>query len=124
MNTMDTRGAQTTEFGAALELALDGRQLAWLGAEIARDLDLPAPITRSAVAQWVEGTTEPTRDKVFAAERVLGLKPGTLSRLLGYLPVEAKQAVSVLDAVDNDSRLSPDAKRILRAVYREATSGA
>lgn len=111
---------QRREFGEALAVSLDNRTAAWLGAEIARAVGKRSPITQSAVSQWVRGETEPERDYVFAAERILDLRPGTLSRLLGYLPVDAKSAKTVPDAIDSDPALTDRAKAMLRAVYREA----
>src|SRR5688500_13111052 len=49
-------------------------------------------VSESAVSQWITGTNEPTRRKVFAIEKALGVQPGTLSRHLGYLPVDAVPA--------------------------------
>lgn len=43
-------------------------------------------VTASAVGEWCRGESEPTRDKVFALERVLGTAAGDLSRTLGYEP--------------------------------------
>lgn len=110
-------------FGQALRLALDERSSAWLGAEIARLIGQESPVTASAVNQWLTGKTEPTPDKVFAAEKILGRPLGSLSRLLGYLPVEAKAPRSVLDAIDNDPKLSDRAREMLRASYRAAVHG-
>lgn len=108
------------EFGQALRSALDGRSSAWLGAEIARAIGQSSPVTASAVNQWLSGRTEPTPDKVFAAERILGRKPGSLSRVLGYLPLEARASVSFLDALDNETNLSEQTRRSLRAAYQAA----
>ena len=109
-------------FGQALDRALNNRPRAWLGAEIARLCGKETPITASAVNQWVAGTSEPDRRYVFAAEQVLALKPGTLSRILGYLPLDAKPALSVLDAIEAAAELSERARRTLRSAYRELTS--
>lgn len=107
-------------FGKAVESALDGRSQAWLGAEVARATGAASPISGSAVSQWISGKTEPAPDRVFAAEKILKLRPGTLSRLLGYLPASAKDVVTVEDALDADTALSPTARGILRASYRAA----
>lgn len=118
--SMAATNGTPTSFGQALDRALNGRQRAWLGAEVARLCGKETPITASAVAQWINGDTEPARQYVFAAEEVLSLKPGTLSRILGYLPVAAKPAVSVLDAIDADPSLSEKMRDVLRAAYRSA----
>lgn len=117
---MVTDSESANAFGTALDRALNGRPRAWLGAEVARAVGKETPITASAVTQWINGETEPARSYVFAAEEVLGLKPGTLSRLLGYLPVAAKPATSVLDAIDADSKLTSRSREMLRSAYRAA----
>lgn len=43
-------------------------------------------VTGSAVGGWLRGESEPTRERVFALERVLGADPGTLSGPLGFSP--------------------------------------
>jgi transcriptional regulator with XRE-family HTH domain len=52
--------------------------------------DALSGVTGSAVGQWEAGQTEPRPAVVFALEVELGLDPGTLSRILGYLPDGAK----------------------------------
>lgn len=76
-----------SEFGRALkqELRANRRTQSWLADQVG--------VSGAAVSQWVRGTTEPTRDMVFSAERALGLAPGTLSRSLGYLPTDAVEVV-------------------------------
>lgn len=116
----DTAEGRRAMFGHAVESALDGRSQSWLGAEVARAVGAPSPISGSAVSQWIAGKTEPGPDRVFAAEQILDLKPGTLSRILGYLPTTAKDVASVEDAIDADPKLSPPARAMLRASYRAA----
>lgn len=52
-------------------------------------------VTESAVSLWMTAKSEPTRRKVFALEQALGVAPGTLSRHLGYLPVDAVPAADI-----------------------------
>lgn len=116
---MESTDEERRRFGQALAQALDGRTHGQLGAEVGRLLNAN-PVSPSAVSQWVSGKTEPERSKVFAAEKVLGLKPGTLSRIFGYLPANAKAQASVVDAIDADVTLAPRMKEVLRAAYRAA----
>jgi hypothetical protein len=112
-------------FGKALDTALGtSRSRGWLGAEVARDLGEDTPITASAVTQWINGDTEPKPpERVFAIERVVGVRPGTLSRLLGYLPLDAKPVRSVIEAIDADTNLSEPMRAVLREAYRAAAKG-
>lgn len=121
--TMEANEDQRQAFGAALERLLDDRDIGRgrLGAEIAAKLGLPNPLTQSAVSQWVAGQTEPRRAYVFAAEECLDVPAGSLSRLLGYLPVSAVAAVSVEDALAADRGLSETARRIILSVYQAET---
>lgn len=118
----DRAEERRTVFGQAVETALDGRSQAWLGAEVARDLGMASPISGSAVSQWIAGKTEPDPQRVFAIERALHLKPGTLSRFLGYLPLDAHPVLSVEDAIDADPRLTPPLRDAIRAAYRAGRS--
>jgi transcriptional regulator with XRE-family HTH domain len=120
VRAVDATPEQCRDFGAALERALDGRHHGGFGADVARAMGAKNPFTPSAVSQWVNGTVEPARPKVFAMEKVLKLRPGSLSRLLGYLPVTARASVSVLEAIDADPSLSETQKGMLRAAYRAA----
>jgi hypothetical protein len=124
---MDATTEQRQAFGQALKrrLADLGRSRAWLGAEVAR-LELgegARPYTASAVTMWVNGDTEPTRPKVWAIETVLGAKAGSLSRLLGYLPLEARPITTVEAAIEADPVLGAEARKVLVAVYRAVTDG-
>jgi len=119
---MDTSDEQRQAFGRAVRHRLEdlGRSRAWLGGEVARREmgEGSRPYTASAVTMWVNGDTEPTRPKVWAIEQTLGTKPGTLSRLLGYLPLDARAVTTVPGAIEQDSRLDQEARRILLAVYQ------
>lgn len=122
---MDSTEEQRKAFGRAVRQRLEdlGRSRAWLGAEVAR-LELgdgTRPYTASAVTMWVNGDTEPTRPKVWAIEQALNAKPGSLSRLLGYLPIEARPVATVPAAIDHDGRLDEEGRRVLHAVYKVLT---
>jgi len=122
---METSDKQRRAFGRAVRQRLEdlGRSRAWLGGEVARCEmgEGSRPYTASAVTMWVNGDTEPTRPKVWAIEEALGTKPGTLSRLLGYLPLEARTVATVPGAIEQDTRLDENGRRILLSVYRVLT---
>jgi len=60
----------------------------WSYAHVASVLaqDEAITVTGSAVGEWCRGESEPSRDKVFALERIFDLFPGHFTRLLGYEP--------------------------------------
>ena len=78
-------------------------------------------VSRSAVWQWEEGRAIPTEDNVAALERELGLRPGGLSRLLGYLPADAvdRETISVIEALEADPKLGERERELLAAMYRQ-----
>lgn len=121
---VDSTPEQRKSFGEAVDRALmaGGKTRAWLGAQVADLCAKPSPLTQSAISQWIAGDIDPARSYVFAAEKALELKPGTLSRLLGYLPAEARAAVSVSDAIDADPHLTPKERAALKALHRTLTS--
>lgn len=106
---------------AAIRKRLDdmGRSQSWLGAEVARLEGRAEPYSQSAVNLWLSGKSELSPTQVFALERVLQLRPGSLSRRLGYLPVTARSFTSVRDAVEHDPGLGPVGRRVLLAAYEE-----
>jgi transcriptional regulator with XRE-family HTH domain len=77
--------------------------------------------SHTVVADWERGRHAPRPPRVRMLEHVLQLAPGSLSRLLGYLPPGdfEKGAVGVLQAAQSDPRLTDRDRRILAAVYRE-----
>lgn len=104
-----------TEFGTALKNARGVRQMTQgqLGEAL-------GGVTQSAISAWEAGDYEPSPQLVFAAEQILELGPGHLSRILGYLPLEAAEAPpSFEDAVLNDRTLDEPLQRALLALYRE-----
>ena len=105
-------------FGEALAEALTVR--GWTQRELADALG----ITQSAISAWKYGNAEPAPVTVFRIERVLGVEPGTLSVHLGFLPLGAGSAEVSFDAVVAcDPRLDEQARRVLRATYRELAQG-
>jgi len=110
-------------FGHALDQLLAERERgrSWLGAEVARIEGSDEPLSGASVSKWVAGNP-PAPPRVFAIERALGVSPGTLSRHLGYLPVDTQEGITPRDALRDDPALSPMAKRVMLKVYDELTS--
>ena len=81
-----------------------------------------AGVSKSAVAQWENGRSLPVPTKVLDLERALELKPGTLSRLLGYLPIttgDDKTGIDVIEAIRRDTRLGEDGQELLITMYQQ-----
>lgn len=87
-----------------------------LAAEVGRDLGRK-PLSQPWVSEIRRGIKEPTVDVAFAIERVLGAKPGQLSRHLGYLPLDAKASTTVRSAIEADPMLDERGRRSLLAAY-------
>lgn len=75
--------------------------------------------TQSSVSGWINGRYEPAAPTVFSVERCLGMDPGSLSRPLGYLPVEPlARTVSVESAIAQCAQLDDEEKAALAAMFR------
>lgn len=113
--------ARRKAFGAALgkrrrELALSQTALG----------EALGGIGQSAVSQWESGATQPQQEHAYAAEEVLGLTPGTLSRLLGYVPPSKSAHVTsgdVPEAIRRDQLLTDKEKRSFLALYEAIVAG-
>lgn len=103
------------DFAEALRAALAARDMT--RAELAERAGLKSA---SAVTNWLSGTKEPRPDNVFAVERVLELKPGTLSRHLGYKPAGVTELPGVEEAIISDGRLSDAVRESLITLFRIA----
>lgn len=107
--------ADTDRFAGALDATRRERGLTM------EDLGALVGVSGAAASNWVRGVNRPDPDRLFALERALGCSPGELSRLLGYLPLEAKDVTSPEDAVRSDHTLSGnqrDALLDVLAAYR------
>jgi len=108
--------ADRSGFGAALQRAMAGRPREHLAE--------PLGITPQAVSKWYTGDSAPREaDRVFLIEELLELPAGTLSRFLGYLPVEAVTTTTVTQAIEADPALDDRDRRVLLATYREMVEG-
>lgn len=77
-------------------------------------------VSPEAVRTWTTGERVPDPDVVFTIEKQLKLKSGTLSRHLGYLPLDARDSLSVEAAIAADATINEDGRRYLLAVLRAA----
>lgn len=93
------------------------RSQSWLGAEVARIEGRDNPYSQATVSQWLDRIAEQLPARVFAIEQALESKPGTLSLQLGFLPVDARSAKTVVEAVNSDVRLDERGREALRALY-------
>lgn len=57
-------------------------------------------ISHAAISYWVTGTHAPEPPMVFQLERELGVEPGSLSRHLGYVPVDIPSAATIEDSCE------------------------
>lgn len=113
--------ARRKAFGAAL--AKRRRELSLSQTALGKAL---GGVGQSAVSQWECGDTEPRPEHVYLSEKALGLAPGTLSRLLGYLPPSGAPSGApgaVREAIRRDPLLTPKEKRTLLALYDSLTAG-
>lgn len=77
--------------------------------------------SKQYVGQVRNGLVEPPRALVFELERVLEQPPGSLSRLLGYLPA-LTEVVGTEVAIMRDPLLSSDQRARLLDAYRTAVN--
>lgn len=107
-------------FGAALDnlMAAHGTTQQDLGAKIGIS-------SQSSISAWKDGKTEPDRELVFRIERVMGVRPGHLSRHLGYLPLSATKIVdqTTEEAIVNDPALDDMGRKVLLSSYRTLIEG-
>lgn len=77
--------------------------------------------TPQALAHYEKGRRKVEPHTVFALETAIGLRPGELSRFLGYMPVDTESVpdCTVTDALAADPALTTRARQLLRDTYRE-----
>lgn len=93
--------------------------MTWLAVEVAKEEGRPEPYSQAHISDWMGGRRGiPAPHQVFALERALSQTPGRLSRLLGYLPVDAVATVTVEDAVAADPTLTAKHRDAVLALYR------
>jgi transcriptional regulator with XRE-family HTH domain len=99
-------------FGGGLADALAGRNLTQ--ADLAELLST----TQSTISAWINGRSEPEPVTVFAVEEAIGVSPGFLSRLLGYLPLSVVGAApSVEEAISRSDSIDDTGRRLVLTVW-------
>lgn len=118
--TLTADEKRRARFGNALAEAMRVRELTQ--AELGELLN---QMRQSSISAWTTGTAlPPDVETVFRLEQALKLRPGHLSRHLGFLPITKLPPVTVADAVLGDSRLDATAQRILLVTYKELVAAA
>lgn len=103
------KDGEQTAFRDALDRALTGKSQV----EVARR----AGIAPSTISTWLSGGgAKPAQ--VFAVENALSLRPGRLSRHLGYLPVGQRDDCDITEAIEADSELDRESKDAMLALYK------
>lgn len=113
---------QLESFGRALTAALEAKGLT-SGALLSLTTASSPESRRRVVTKWMRGEVEPSRPKVLALEVTLGLDPGTLSRHLGWVPVDAQGLPTVEASILADGELTPTQKNILLAALQDFRRG-
>jgi transcriptional regulator with XRE-family HTH domain len=88
------------------------------------ELGRAAGAAPAMLSAWLSGrTANPEPQKVFAVERALRLRPGALSRHLGYVPADPNPPdIDVRAAIDADPRLTDKSKSALSLLYDVLTA--
>jgi transcriptional regulator with XRE-family HTH domain len=109
---MNSRREQREVFRQALRRAREASGLSQrvVGEAVGR--------TGSAVWQWEEGRGAPDHATVAKLEALLELEPGSLAKLLGYVPTGPDGPVSLVEALNADPRLDDSGRELLTSVYR------
>jgi transcriptional regulator with XRE-family HTH domain len=75
-------------------------------------------IAQGTVSGWITAVNEPRYETVFAIEQAIPVKPGMLSRHLGYLPIDAVKSVAdVRAALREDPGLTDVQRDTLQRIY-------
>lgn len=108
---------QLASFAYALSSLLGGESKA------VSKLAAAVGVDRNTVYLWRDGKREPQRHQVARLEAALEQPPGSLSRLLGYLPA-LTEVVGTEAAIMRDPLLTDAGRAALLRAYRAAVDGA
>lgn len=75
-------------------------------------------VAQSSVSGWECGHWDIPMETVFDIEHAVEVPPGTLSRLLGFMPITHAN-FDVEEAIEKDDALTPLSKVALRTMYQE-----
>jgi hypothetical protein len=102
------------ELGEALRSALEDAGISYRGlADLLTEHGLDR--SKDTVNHWISGVQPMRPDEVFTVEKALALAPGELSKIDGYIPLEARKTITVEEAIQTDRRLRGPARRFLLA---------
>lgn len=102
---------------------LGERTQAWLGRRVAEIEGRESPYSQPTAGDWIRRPEIQPPARIFAIEAALELAPGSLSRLLGYVPAGTAPAVTVEDAIAADPVLTKPERRMLVSAYRSTGAG-
>lgn len=120
--TLTANNKRRTAFGRALTEAMQVRHMTQMQLG-----DRLGHMRQSSISAWASGQAlPPDIETVFRLERVLKLKPGHLSRLLGFVPAEDKELdpPDVIEAIMADPQLDDSGRRMVLGIYEELVAGA
>lgn len=114
MSSNPDRSEAKRRFGIALRQRRESLRLNQ--AELAGSLG----VQQTMISNYENGIHEPAPQAAFQLERLLRCKPGDLSRLLGYVPVNAKvlRTIGTVEAVVSDPNLGEREQEALIGLYR------
>jgi len=110
---MNTSSEQRLAFGLALEAAMAAAEIQSTAELHRRGILAGMEKTQSSFAHWIRGESEPSRPEVLTLEEICDVEPGTLSRHLGWIPLEASTDVTIEEAVLADPSINAANKAIL-----------
>lgn len=115
----EDENASARQFGRALALEIEraGRAPSEIAAQMGK--------SASWLSNWIKGLSTPrTPAEAFAVEDEIGVSPGSLTQLLGYVPVGAeKMTCTVAVAIAGDPDLTDTEKDVLMNTYQVLVSG-
>lgn len=112
----DLAAARRVAFGEALRQAMAAG--GWTQDALAEALGF----RQATISAWISGKSQPEEiDTAFRVEKLLGIRPGGLTRHLGYLPLDAVKSVATVEsAILEDDALTEAEKAMLLGGYRAA----
>lgn len=103
---------------ARIKDELGERTQAWLGQRVAQIEGRESPYSQPTAGVWINHPEKLPPARMFAIEQALDLPPGSLSRLLGYVPADTAPASTVEGAIEADADLTRAERRMLVSAYR------
>lgn len=99
-----------------------GKKQAWLGQRVADIEGRANPYSQPSVNGWLDTIEDKRPGLIFNIEKALEMKPGHLSRHLGYLPLDSKP-VRTIDELLEAEGVSVDVRDVIRSAIATARKG-